>query len=82
MLNFILIQNITLDRFNCSLYTYENYNGNIISNEQISNYMNTINNQETAIELAQILSSFDGVKKIQIRDKNDTILLEVSESLN
>lgn len=82
MLNFILIQNITLDRFNCSLYTYENYNGSIISNEQISNYMNSINNQETAIELAQILSSFDGVKKIQIRDKNDTILLEVSESLN
>ena len=81
MNNFSLITNIVLNNFNVSIYTFENYGDSVVSNGTIEDNMNTLNNQETAIELAQVLSSFDGVKKISIYDKSDTLLLEVAESL-
>lgn len=81
MNNFILLKNIILDNFNINLYTFENYNGAIVSDETIQNNIASLNNQETAIEVAQLISSFDGVKKISIYDQNNTLLLEVAESL-
>lgn len=81
MNNFSLIANIILNNFNVNIYTFENYQNLIVSQEAIDSYMTTLNNQETAIELAQVLSSLDGVKKISIFDKNNVLLLEVAESL-
>lgn len=81
MNNFSLITNVSLINFNINLYTFDNYDGPVVSQDTIDNNMTILNNQETAIELAQVLSSFDGVKKISIYDKNDTLLLEVAESL-
>lgn len=81
MNNFTLIQHITLNNFNANIYTLENYTNNIVSSETINSNINTLNNQETAMELAQILSSFDGVKKISVYDKDNNLLLEVAESL-
>lgn len=81
MNNFSLITNISLNNFNVNIYTFENYGDSVVSQGTIEDNMTILNNQETAIELAQVLSSFDGVKKISVFDKNDTLLLEVAESL-
>jgi hypothetical protein len=82
MNDFSLIQNIVFNNFVVDLYTFTDYSGSIVSNETIQEYIVSLNNQETAIELAQLLSSFDGVKKISIYNPAKTeLLLEVAESL-
>jgi|688.fasta_scaffold194914_2 NADH:ubiquinone oxidoreductase subunit K len=81
MNNFVLIKNIILNNFNINLYTFSDYSGATVSEETIANNMISLNNQETAIELAQVVSSFEGVKKIEIYDKDNHLLLEVAESL-
>lgn len=78
--HYVLITNISLNNFNVSIYKYDDYIGEIIDNETINSNETLLNNQETAIELAQSISQFAGVSKIKIYDKTNNLLLDI-ESL-
>lgn len=79
--HYVLITSINLNLFNIDLYKSDDYTGNVIDNETINSYLQELNNQESAIELAQSVSVFPGVSKINIFDKSGNLLLEVSSYL-
>lgn len=75
---YILISNINLNLFNINIYRLNNYSGEIINNETINEKIEELNAQELAIEVAQIVSEFVGVSRIDIFDKSNNLLLEVA----
>lgn len=79
--HYVLITNFSLNNFNISIYRYDDYVGEIIDNETINNNLSLLNNQETAIELAQSISQFAGVSKIKIYDKSNNLLLDIESLL-
>lgn len=79
--HYILITNINLNLFNVSIYKFDDYEGSVVDETTINNNLNTLNNQETAIEVAQLLSEFDGISKIDIFDKSGNLLLSIDGTL-
>jgi hypothetical protein len=73
-----LIATITLDNFNSKLYKKVDYNGSVVDTNYINNQLAILNNQETAVELAQILIGFEGVAQADIYDKNDNLIFKIS----
>lgn len=80
-MNYTLIMNIELSSFNVSIYKSNDYTGNVVDATTIQNNITSLNNQETAIELAQLISSFDGVSIIKVFNKSNNLVLEISSSL-
>lgn len=79
--HYILINTISLNLFNISIYKTEDYSGEVVDQSTIDNSLVELNNQETAIEVAQIVSQFNGVYKIEIFNKATNLLLEISSLL-
>lgn len=77
MIEYTLIKHIILDLFDVNLYKINNYTGSVVDNTIIDNAIVALNNQESAIELAQLAASFDGVSRIEIFDKSNNLILEV-----
>lgn len=77
-MNLILISTIVLNHFNANIYKEENYSGTVVDTNYINTQLNILNNQETAIELAQILTNFDGVVQSDIFDKNNNLVFRIS----
>lgn len=77
MSTFILISNINLNTFNALIYKFEDYNGEVVTEENITNIIPNLNNQETAIEVAELLFNLAGVSRIEILDKSNVLILEV-----
>lgn len=75
---YILISSINLNLFDINIYRLDNYSGEIINNETINEKMEELNTQELAIEVAQIVSEFAGVSRVDIFDKSNNLLLEVA----
>lgn len=75
---YILISSINLNLFDINIYRFDNYSGEIINNETINEKMEELNTQELAIEVAQIVSEFAGVSRVDIFDKSNNLLLEVA----
>jgi hypothetical protein len=73
-----LIATISLDSFNSKLYKKADYNGSVVDINYINNQLAILNNQETAVELAQILISFEGVAQVDIFDKIDNLIFRIS----
>lgn len=79
--HYVLIFNIDLNLFTISIYRADNYSGNIVDQSTIDNNLVELNNQETAIEVAQLVSQFNGVSKIEIFDKSNNLLLGIDALL-
>ena len=79
--HYTLITNIVLNLFDVSIYKFDDYEGSIVDETTINNNLTTLNNQETAIEIAQLLSEFDGISKINIFDKSENLLLSIDGTL-
>lgn len=77
-MNLVLISEIILDNFNAKIYKQENYNGSVVDENHISNQFNILNNQETAVELAQTLMNFDGVIQVDIFNKSNNLIFTIS----
>lgn len=74
---FILITELNLDLFNISIYKNSDYTGEVVSAETINSNLLIMNSQETAIELAQLVTAFSGVSKIDIFDKSNNLIFSV-----
>lgn len=79
--HYILITDINLNLFNVSIYKSEDYDGDTVDVATINSEIPELNNQESAIELAQKLAEYSGVSKINIFDKSNNLLLEISSYL-
>ncbi len=79
--HYILINNIDLNLFNASIYKFDDYIGEVVDQTTINNNLVELNNQETAIEVAQLLSEFNGVSKIDIFNKSNNLLFSLEASL-
>jgi hypothetical protein len=79
--HYILIKNINLNLFNASIYKFDDYVGEVVDETTINNNLIELNNQETAIEVAQLLSEFSGVSKIDIFNKSNNLLFSLESSL-
>lgn len=77
-MNLVLISEIILNNFNAKIYKEENYDGAVVDENHISNQFNILNNQETAVELAQTLINFDGVIQADIFNKSNNLIFTIS----
>ena len=73
-----LISRIVLNHFNADIYKQEDYSGSVVDENYINSQFNILNNQETAVELAQILANFDGVIQTDIFDKSNNLIFTIS----
>lgn len=80
-MNFTLILSVNLTRFDANLYKDSEYSGPVVNHNTIDTNSIQLNNQETAVELAQMLYNFDGVAKIEILDKSGNTLFIVGPTL-